>query len=255
MTTTNHTSPSGEDAANGAIGEREAFEAWWMSDVPEEHRVFAKKLLDGYGPGYTAAAGVADAWEAWQARASLPAGKVAQAEPVAWQVRRVDGRIDGVPIQWENCTKDLFDATLQTGRYAGYENGPRCEVRALCDAQSALNAKSEPVPVEVWRGERKVTIYPDCVLHVWGANIESEMSDAPRNLQTVQDAMDWLYAAPPAQTQVALTDERINKAIVTWFDDRGFEHDFERRMRNALLAALPEIDSGRAAIAQAEVKP
>jgi len=26
MNTTNHTSPSGEDAANGAIGEREAFE-------------------------------------------------------------------------------------------------------------------------------------------------------------------------------------------------------------------------------------
>jgi hypothetical protein len=32
MNTTNHTSPSGEDAANGAMGEREAFEAWWDAD-------------------------------------------------------------------------------------------------------------------------------------------------------------------------------------------------------------------------------
>jgi hypothetical protein len=42
-------------------------------------------------------------------------------EAVAWQVRRADGRIDGVPIQWENCTKELYDATLATGRYAGFE--------------------------------------------------------------------------------------------------------------------------------------
>lgn len=52
-------------------------------------------------------------------------------DAVAWQVRRADGRIDGVPIQWENCTKELYEATLSTGRYAGFENGPRCEVRAL----------------------------------------------------------------------------------------------------------------------------
>jgi hypothetical protein len=58
-------------------------------------------------------------------------------EAVAWQVRRADGRIDGVPIQWENCTQELYDATLATGRYAGYENGPQCEVRALYTAPTA----------------------------------------------------------------------------------------------------------------------
>ncbi|WP_249182456.1 hypothetical protein [Burkholderia ambifaria] len=53
-------------------------------------------------------------------------------DPVAWQVRRADGKLSaGFPIQWEECTKELYDETLQTGRYAGYENGPRCEVRAL----------------------------------------------------------------------------------------------------------------------------
>ena len=56
-------------------------------------------------------------------------------DAVAWQVRRADGRIDGVPIQWEHCTKELYDATLATGRYAGYENGPRCEVRELFAAR------------------------------------------------------------------------------------------------------------------------
>ncbi|WP_176317110.1 hypothetical protein [Burkholderia vietnamiensis] len=51
-------------------------------------------------------------------------------EPVAWQVRRISG--NGAPLtQWENCTKELHDETLQTGRYAGYENGPRCEVQTL----------------------------------------------------------------------------------------------------------------------------
>jgi hypothetical protein len=48
------------------------------------------------------------------------------------------------------------------------------------------------------------------------------------------------YAAPQAaQTERALTDEQIDRAIVAWFDDHGFEHDFGRRMRNAFLAAQP----------------
>lgn len=61
----------------------------------------------------------------------------AEQAPVAWQVRRADGRIDGAPIQWENCTAELYKATLSTGRYAGCENGPRCEVRALYVAPAA----------------------------------------------------------------------------------------------------------------------
>lgn len=55
------------------MSDREKFEAWWLRDVPENHREFAKKLLDGYGQDYAAAPGVADAWTAWQAsrRAAL----------------------------------------------------------------------------------------------------------------------------------------------------------------------------------------
>lgn len=83
------------------------------------------------------------------ARAAAPQAEAAQGVPVAWQVRRADGRIDGVPIQWESCTKELFEATLATGRYAGYENGPRCEVRALCVAAAPSPDREqvgEPIP-------------------------------------------------------------------------------------------------------------
>ncbi|WP_257803316.1 hypothetical protein [Burkholderia glumae] len=52
-------------------------------------------------------------------------------DAVAWQVRRADV----MSIQWEHCTKELYDATLATGRYAGYGNGPRCEVRELFAAR------------------------------------------------------------------------------------------------------------------------
>lgn len=47
---------------------------------------------------------------------------------VSWQVRRTDGS----PLAcWEACTKDMYDLTLSTRRYYGFENGPPCEVRAL----------------------------------------------------------------------------------------------------------------------------
>ena len=63
---------------------REKFEVWWLRDVPEEHRAFAKNLLDGYGIDYTAAPGVADAWAAYQAGASASTQVSAQFwQPIA----------------------------------------------------------------------------------------------------------------------------------------------------------------------------
>ncbi|WP_241331149.1 hypothetical protein [Burkholderia cenocepacia] len=59
--------PTASDTAPSPADERAAFEAWWLSDVPEEHRAFAKKQLDGYGPDYAEAPGVADAWTVWRA--------------------------------------------------------------------------------------------------------------------------------------------------------------------------------------------
>jgi hypothetical protein len=57
-----------------------------------------------------------------------------------------------------------------------------------------------PVAVEVWNGERKVTVYDDIVLRVWGPNMEDEMSEEPRSHETVGAAFKWLFdaAAPVA---------------------------------------------------------
>lgn len=49
-------------------------------------------------------------------------------QAVAWQVRRTDGSPLAV---WDSCTQELYEATLATGVYAGYKEGPPCEVRAL----------------------------------------------------------------------------------------------------------------------------
>ncbi|AOJ31391.1 hypothetical protein WJ16_07640 [Burkholderia metallica] len=71
-------------------------------------------------------------------------------EAVAWQVRRTEISPTGAPIQRENCTKELHDATLATGRYAGYDNGPRCEVRALYTAPPAQVATRQEMTDEQW---------------------------------------------------------------------------------------------------------
>lgn len=49
-------------------------------------------------------------------------------DAVSWQVRRTDGSPLAV---WETCTKELYELTLMSGRYCGFENAPPCEVRAL----------------------------------------------------------------------------------------------------------------------------
>jgi hypothetical protein len=83
MTTTNHTSPIGEDAANGAIGEREAFEAWGNETF--NYGFQPETWCDGSGPVAREAQytheGTQMAWDGWKARAALHAEKVT-AEPV-----------------------------------------------------------------------------------------------------------------------------------------------------------------------------
>jgi hypothetical protein len=80
MTTTNHTSPSGEDAANGAIGEREALLTnAQLSD------------LYSFAKGEPRQEWIDHARE-FIARAALTAEKVA-AEPVAWMIRIGDSNV------------------------------------------------------------------------------------------------------------------------------------------------------------------
>jgi len=49
--------------------------------------------------------------------------------------------------------------------------------------------------VEAWHGDRKVTIYKDVVMRIWGTDIDLDMSHETRTMETVQAAFDWLYGA------------------------------------------------------------
>lgn len=51
----------------------------------------------------------------------------------------------------------------------------------------------ENFSVEAWNGDRKVTVYKDVVMRIWGTDIDLDMSHEPRTLETVQAAFDWLY--------------------------------------------------------------
>lgn len=68
---------------------------------------------------------------------------------VSWQVRRTDGSPLAV---WESCTQELFNETKRTGRYAGYEGAPPCEVRELV----ALAAAPSPSAVQPLSEARRV---------------------------------------------------------------------------------------------------
>jgi hypothetical protein len=121
-------------------------------------------------------------------------------EAVAWQVRRADGRIDGVPIQWENCTKELYDATLATGRYAGFERGPKCEVRALYDAPTpAVDTRVKPV---AWTlADELARRESTCKAHLW-------FSDP------VNTAWIPLYTAPTAALEPVPAASFVLRALV-----------------------------------------
>lgn len=142
--------------------------------------------------------------------ASNPAASAQSAEPVAWRYL--------TPTGWHATTKvdKAVGASAHHDMEPLYAAPQPSPTAAPAQSRDPVEAGDE-VPVEVWHGDRKVTIYTDCVLRVWGANIESQMSDAPRTLQSVQDAMDWLYA-PFA---VVLDDERA--AFEAWADERPYD--------------------------------
>ncbi|MDE2000325.1 MAG: hypothetical protein KGI52_15515, partial [Burkholderiales bacterium] len=99
----------------------------------------------------------------------------------------------------------------------------RSELSILTLAHDQLRAQverlqgGEPVPVEIWRNDRKVTIYPsENVLCVWGKKA-TEMSEAPFTLASVQSAIDWLYTAQPAAPAlVPLTFEQAHNLFLSF---------------------------------------
>jgi len=64
-------------------------------------------------------------------------------------------------------------------------------------------------PVEIWHGERKVSIYPSSVLRIWGPNMDTHMTDETRTHETVAAAVDWLYAVPRSSADSAIADQNL----------------------------------------------
>jgi hypothetical protein len=84
MTTTNHTSPIGEDAANGAMGEREAFFDVVFDGPPSHDSGRFVEVEDEQGRSFNAGEWIDRGNGLWALRinrAALPAEKVAQAGP------------------------------------------------------------------------------------------------------------------------------------------------------------------------------
>jgi hypothetical protein len=131
------TPPIGEDAANGAIGEREAFEAW----ARNEFNIDTGTPLFREGKGYMGLA-INAAWRAWrgswQARAALPAEKV-RAEPVAWMIRIGDSNV------W-SYTQLESDAD-----FYGKQSGLKYEKRPLYTAPAAALEKGDGRDAARWR--------------------------------------------------------------------------------------------------------
>jgi hypothetical protein len=203
---------------------------------PVGHYPFSAILKCDLGSGCSECGGIGAVWddtdydamaEVWhaeetareQAEASkdcaTTTSEVAQA-PAAWQVRRADGRIDGAPIQWENCTEDLYSATLSTGRYAGYENGPRCEVRALYAAPVAPTAEQAEA-VRVLTADDADMVWPDYDIETFHHSID--------------DAVDYEVdqawpTTGPLELKVQLA-KRIPTATIRIFNITENGHEWE----------------------------
>jgi hypothetical protein len=119
--------------------------------------------------------------------------------------------------------------------YRDPDSGNQC-FSALGFARDLVQAISQET-VEVTHCDRTVTIYADSVLRVWGPDIE-EMSNAPRSLQTVQDALDWLYNEEPEKREKPTPIEELMDEY------RADGSDFDN-IEWVKLAALRYVDTMR----------
>jgi hypothetical protein len=112
--------------------------------------------------------------------------------------------------------------------YRDPDSGNQC-FSALGFARDLVQAISQET-VEVTHCDRTVTIYADSVLRVWGPDIE-EMSNAPRSLQTVQDALDWLYNEEPEKREKPTPIEEL----MDEYRADGFDFDNIESVKRAAL--------------------
>jgi len=116
-------------------------------------------------------------------------------EPVAWMLR--NGSLT-------DC-RELADA-FDDPKIPLYRSPPLLTDSAVQDDDNAP-------AIECWNGEKKVTVYPSTVLRSWGKNIETQMSDEPRTLKSVDDAMRWLYRHPEGGAEMAQEMQRLREIV------------------------------------------
>lgn len=156
-------------------------EDWWFLEC---------RTINCVGPGVYGRTSIESAIEKWNRRAALAATQA----PI-YQERNANG-------SWTDISKEFYDAHAEC---CSLKDRVRIVYAAPVLETATQTPDPEETPVELWHGDRKVSIYKDIVLRVWGPNIETEMSDKPRTLQSVCDAVDWLYAAP--ESSVASKEE------------------------------------------------
>ena len=137
-------------------------------------------------------------------------------KPVAFRYMTTNGRWAFLNQSWEPDDPHIYD-----------------HLQPLYAAPQP--ADSRPM-AECWHGGRKVTVYPDEVIRVWGTDLDNEMSSEPNRMETVQAAFDWLYAAPqPADSAPAPGDLASRGAVAQSLFDEDYQNTNSFELADIML--------------------
>jgi hypothetical protein len=244
MTTTNHTSPSGEDAANGAIGEREAFDDYRRGLMEAFH---VANMINANRQGRTAeetctylVRGLAELANGGEARAALTAEKVA-AEPI-YQTGNENGHVwrDVTPLDYaraDSHKRIVFSAPQQPAQSAEQDERAAFEAayNAGWDASDACdnaynNGTSEQLSVPGQSHEPEV-------FQRWRAEWFSNRDEVITQLLSTRAAHTQSTATQPAQKQVALTVEDLADELENMLFDLKNGHDVDSSEYARLIVA------------------
>jgi hypothetical protein len=211
---------TGEDAANGAIGEREAF-----GSIHEFLGIASKRLYptpDKPNSDWAKLRAAVDALALLEARAALTAEKVA-AEPTSIPFSAYRLKVA------EECCERLMSACTDSGCPDGVN---------MADWIRQLAAPQQPAQ-SAEQDER-------AAFDAWCKSIPANRSMGPWEIwQAARAASTQSTATQPAQTQVALTQEHIRKIAEEhfWGGKCTTADDLEKAivaaLREASLAAQP----------------
>jgi hypothetical protein len=92
----------------------------------------------------------------------------------------------------------LVEVCDGTGVYEIRDSQSRASIATTHDFQKGqiiADAMNDFInwPIEMWHSDRKISIYADEILRVWGGDVEEKMSSHPHTKQEVQNAVEWLF--------------------------------------------------------------